>query len=499
MPLVRMPNNDVVSFPDDMPPEQIKGLIASKFPKQDAPDTLKDIKDSIVLRGVPEGVTAATIPGLIANSTHLLTDAFRAAGDKAYEENLIPNFMGGDNPNHEKLTHFNENPVPTSSDLLRMGIKALGGKDLYEPRTESGNIANRIAQFTAGGIKAGAPAGQSFASGAVSEVAGQFTKDTPYEGPARLAGAVITPLAYSAGAQALNRSKAVQNTADDIKALSNQAYAQAEQTGGVLTPSFTNKYLDELDNLRPQTSAGKMLSGDSEFSKLVDKMQGLRDRPITLAAAQEIDEYLGDAVDGLTDAGRLTKQAKKILDIQTKFRDMIDNASGADVIGGKSGFDSLKEARQLWSKQARLRDIEKIIARAEMMDNPATGIKSGFRALYNNPSRIRGFSPQERKLIENAAKSGVISDALRTVLGSRLNPIIAFSGGGLGAAAAAQASSMAARGLATKMQLSRAQKVANAIAGTKKSAPAKPQPLRITYQKSLPLPVVLGQAAHSYK
>lgn len=30
---VRMPNGDVVAFPDDMPPEQIKSLIASKFPE----------------------------------------------------------------------------------------------------------------------------------------------------------------------------------------------------------------------------------------------------------------------------------------------------------------------------------------------------------------------------------------------------------------------------------------------------------------------------------
>ena len=33
MPNVRMPNGDVVAFPDDMPKEQIKSLIASKFPE----------------------------------------------------------------------------------------------------------------------------------------------------------------------------------------------------------------------------------------------------------------------------------------------------------------------------------------------------------------------------------------------------------------------------------------------------------------------------------
>ena len=32
MPVVRMPDGALVNFPDDMPQEEIKGLIASKFP-----------------------------------------------------------------------------------------------------------------------------------------------------------------------------------------------------------------------------------------------------------------------------------------------------------------------------------------------------------------------------------------------------------------------------------------------------------------------------------
>jgi len=41
MPNVRMPNGDVVAFPDDMPKEQIKSLIASKFPELAKPQQAK--------------------------------------------------------------------------------------------------------------------------------------------------------------------------------------------------------------------------------------------------------------------------------------------------------------------------------------------------------------------------------------------------------------------------------------------------------------------------
>ena len=34
MPKIRMPDGQVVAFPDDMPSAQIKGLIAQKYPRE---------------------------------------------------------------------------------------------------------------------------------------------------------------------------------------------------------------------------------------------------------------------------------------------------------------------------------------------------------------------------------------------------------------------------------------------------------------------------------
>lgn len=265
-------------------------------------------------------------------------------------------------------------------------------------------------------------------------------------------------------------------TSDKIGKLASQAYRTAEQKGGVLTPQFTDKFVAEIDKFTPQTSAGKLLAGDSPVTKITEKIAGLRGQPLTLQAAQEVDEFLGDAIDGFTEMGRLTKQGKKLLDIQSSFRNMIDSAGVGDVVG-KEGFDSLKEGRRLWSGAARLRDIEKIITRAELSDQPATAIKSGFRTLLSNPARLKGFSESERKLIRKAAETGVVADTLR-VAGSRLIPIIAGSTGGLGAAAVGQAASMAARGGATKLQVGRAGKIAQEVAknamGGAKSLPQLP-------------------------
>jgi hypothetical protein len=177
-------------------------------------------------------------------------------------------------------------------------------------------------------------------------------------------------------------------TADSIKEQAQIAYAEADRLGGRLTPQFTDKFVNEVVKMKPQTEAGKLLAGDSISAQVATRMEALRGKPLSLQEAQEIDEFLGDMVDGQTVNGTVNKQGKKLLDMQSQFREMIEKAD-VDEISGE-GFEALKKGRSLWSQQAKLRDIEKIITRAESMDNPATGLKTGFRTLYNNPKRMRG-------------------------------------------------------------------------------------------------------------
>lgn len=293
--------------------------------------------------------------------------------------------------------------------------------------------------------------------------------------PSRIIGGIAGAKGIQAAEPKINKiikdtssgaaAKAPKTTSDDIRSMANQAYKAADDMGGVLKPSVTNKFLDDVEGLAPQTAEGRMLAGDSAFTKNVEVLKQLRDRPLTLKAAQEIDEILGDKIDDFVDrtTGALSKEGKKLLDVQSSFRKAMDEASPDDIAGG--GFDAWKSGKKLWSQAAKLRDVEKIINRAEMTDNPATAIKTGFRNLYTNKARMRGFSQDEAALIKKAAETGVITDALKT-LGSRLIPIGAsVAGGGFGGTTAALAGSMASRGAATKIQVGRAEKVAEKIAG----------------------------------
>lgn len=321
---------------------------------------------------------------------------------------------------------------------------------------------------TTGRIIKGAAAGSAFGAASGAGTAG-YNQSLSGAGEGAIFGAVAGGAIPAVGAMgkkligAFKESNPLLNS-EQVKSLASQAYNNATQSGGVLTSQFTNKFVDELNSVLPQTQAGKLVAGESKLSEIVNRMKGLRNRNITLQEAQEIDEFLGDTIDNFVDAGRLTKEGVRLKSIQDTFRNMVDSATPDMVIGGKAGFDALKDGRFFWSQSAKMRDIEKIITRAEMMENPATGLKTGFRTLYNNPNRIKSFTPDERELIRKAADTGVTTEILRT-LGSRLMPIgTAVSTASLPASIAAQGMSMAARGGAAKLQANRAFDVSNQIA-----------------------------------
>ena len=251
----------------------------------------------------------------------------------------------------------------------------------------------------------------------------------------------------------------------DIKTLSQAAYKEAADLGGVLDEKWTNTFIDELQKHKPRPIGGKVFT--SEQKKLMDSIgeyEGLKDTRLSLEDIQTLDETLGDKVSLNPLTGRPDKAGYKILELQDRLREMVLNAPESHVLGEKAGFVALDKARKLWSAQRAMDDIERIIERASMMDNEATSMKAGFRTLSLNKSRMRGYTPQEQALIKKAATGQPIADLLRTTVGSRLiSTVGGYAGGGLAGAATGAAAGMAARGGAAALQLRKAQNILKEI------------------------------------
>jgi hypothetical protein len=306
---------------------------------------------------------------------------------------------------------------------------------------------------------------------AAGNIGGYVAALTPVKGQSAIARAeqAATPAIAKTG-QLVKSAKDVISprkiTADDLKAISSAQYKRADSLGGQLRPAIADQFVNDLQSIRPQTEAGKVMLGNDELSELVERAQELRGKPISLQAAQEIDEGLGQLIDKYTVLGKTDKEGIKIIEAQSRFRDLIENAPENMIEGGKEGFESLKAGRKNWAAQSRLRDIERVIDKASKTDTPAKSIATAFKNFADNPSKMRGFSPQEKIAIRQASKTGIVTDLLR-LAGSKLIPIGAgvATGGmdGLAAASAAYAVGGAARAGANALQMRKANKISDLI------------------------------------
>lgn len=339
------------------------------------------------------------------------------------------------------------------SSLAETGAgKAVGDYLMESPRVQAGLNELSDTAKAAGTIATTLPVGK-----AITSVTAPIAKK---------AGEKVAPLIsdITSGGKSAIVNAEIPISADDIKIAATNAYKTAETQGGVFNKQFSKKLVGVFDDSKPKPIAGEVLtSQDKILFNTLDEYTPLKGKSLTLEDIQRIDETLGDKIDSLLDNGRVTKPAKKIMDAQQKLRDLVDSVQAKDLVGGKAGVDALKDARPLWSAQAKMRDLEKIVTRAELMDNPATGIKTGFRNLYLNDKKMRGYPDEIKTLIKKAAETGVVGDLLG-IAGSRLNPIIGGAVGGVKGSIVANATSMAARGAKSKLQIDKAQKVSDAVA-----------------------------------
>jgi hypothetical protein len=387
--------------------------------------------------------------------------------------------------------------APSLSDLYKSGVDLYAGpgKQAFED-----DAALAIAASLAGGLKTGGQLAKTKAGQKVADWAGRggigqrIVKGGLVAAPAGAvygagtaevgdelfgaakggAGAAVLGAALPAAGSAISRlnTKTVVPSSEEIREAGGQLFKIADQKGGVLKPEISDKFFDKVLSIRPQSEAGRVFKGQSPVSAILDDIPSLKGKPLTLQAAKEVDEALGDLAYSTMDKfGKLNADGKKFLDMQTALRRTIENADESMVIGGKEGFEAVKEARKLWSTSLRLRDIEKIIDNAQSFEQPATAIKTGFRTLLRNPDRLKGYTPEEVKAIKKAAQTGIVTDMFR-LAGSGLVPIGAgISGtvaggpaGGAAAGVAGYALQQGAKSVGSARQIARAKDAAKTVA-----------------------------------
>jgi hypothetical protein len=352
-----------------------------------------------------------------------------------------------------------------------------GGLSEYRAPGTAGEFAGTVGEFLPGAALGGAGvigkaknlAQFGIVPGVASEAAGQATEGTSLEPYARLAGAVLSPIALKAPSLFLGGSKTTPNI-ENLKATKTAAYKAADDANVMFTS-------DDIDDL---VGAARKAMDDADFVVGVDTQ--------TAAAMEILKRNSGKEMS----LGQLDKLRQGLYrrynsdKTQVAILDMIDAIDGkiqSNPIASPA-MDAARLANSRFKKSELLNDaFTKATDQAASTGsggNIANKYRQAVTSIINNPKKARWFTQPEITAMRDFVRPGKIEGVLR--LGGKLSPggnglmaalnlgAVSVNPAMLGVTAAAIGSKAAADQLAT----GGAQKIQQLLATGVKAPPLKP-------------------------
>lgn len=190
--------------------------------------------------------------------------------------------------------------------------------------------------------------------------------------------------------------------------------------GQQYTKQHLDSAIDEWDKLKElERHLTNTVNGTAEFAG--KNQRGFwRQQSITSAA---------------DDAKNLANVKQQVASQESNISNIEQNLANAPQAESKAkqALDALNQARDLYAGKARLQTIQRIIDNAYMTDNPATAMRTGFRNLAKQVNvSPRGWSAEEVTAINRAAKTGIMTGALKTMGGRLMSGVVGGVGGAVG-------------------------------------------------------------------
>ncbi|CAB4214648.1 hypothetical protein UFOVP1454_59, partial [uncultured Caudovirales phage] len=406
MPVVEMPNGDMVDFPDDMPKEQIKGLIGSKFPElAQAPQgvvslaasaipaqplTLADrIAESLSKRGqnisdIAQGRQAGNQTGF-ESSLQSVGQAAAGVGD-VIGQGIISAAKSG----YEQLDPINQDALKLmGKDILKSDIGQLGMKAL-QTGTEAYGQFKAAYPRAAADLEAAVNIGTvGFGGAKAAPLAMKGVEAlTPVVEPIARAGIEAGKMGIEAAASKIPSvlEKAPIPTYKDAKLASQASFNRVEKLGATYSPKLTDSYILKAAELLPDSIPGKGLTTSAaKTARIINENTPAAGVSMTLKDIMNMHQNLADEIESTIKLnGKPNPTGRKLIILQDELENLAKNAPANEVIGGKEGHKALMAANRDWSTSLRLQEIEKIIKRGELSNNKVETLKAGFKNLALN-------------------------------------------------------------------------------------------------------------------
>jgi len=254
--------------------------------------------------------------------------------------------------------------------------------------------------------------GQQVVAGAVGPATGEAVADVADSDVAGVLASIVASGAVGAG----RGQREIAPTRAAVRAESQNAYQRATNAGVVVTPQSLQNAVSDIEQkvigagydpgLHPKVSAVlARLQKEGQQPRTLDELEILRRVAAGAAASNERDERR---------IGKL---------IVSQIDDYVNNISPTDLISGnRAGINELRDARKLWSMNAKAEVFEQMINRAETTGSSVytqsgyeNALRGEFRRLANNPNRMRQFTQAEQDQITEIARGGTLQNMLRLV------------------------------------------------------------------------------------
>lgn len=303
-----------------------------------------------------------------------------------------------------------------------------------------------------------------------------------------------------AGRSAQKAANATIPTTQQLKTAGNQAYQQADQAGLVISPQSFSAAVDDIA-IRMQSEG-------------MDKTI----HPKALAALQRLTEAQGGtpSLREIDTLRRVVKSAgasidpseRRLANIMTeKLDDFVSNLKPTDVVAGDAvkATSALNKGRDYWSRMRKSEMIEEAVKKAENRaastgsgGNADNAIRQNIRAILDNPKKSRGFTQEERELMQRVVKGGPVQNVARLLgkLSPQGNGLMMMLHGAGGVASGGATIPLAVAGYgAKKFADSATPRNVDALSRAIRSGGSLPQPQMLPAQQRALLDAVIRGSA----
>jgi hypothetical protein len=426
MPIVTMPDGTQVSFPDDMPADDIRRMITTKFP-----DAAKSAEPASQARASQEPTLSPY-------------DAARTR----WKDTLTKTFFTQPAADYAQLNReAREQMSEGASRLGRAFAPKVGPRVGPFPDEQAANVATGAAETALGAVNYAA----SPINAALRTVVGrpvEAATGIPKEYPEFAAGiALPIPKRIPAGGAA---GRVAAPTVQELKTAASAGYESPTVTGVELKPGAMPKL---ANTIAMDLSKGRVNDITApQVSKLIERAQQMPQNAVavTVENLQALRTAIDDVSTPIKDAtGKVTNgpEIRAAAIARKRIDDYLANVPKDDIVAGdpRAASEILTDARGNYAAAERAETINRKQFRAELRaaaansgQNVSNTMRQRIADIVIDPAQRRGYSAPELALMDRIVRGGKVENTVR-LAGNLLG-----GGGGLGALVTGSAGAYAA-------------------------------------------------------